>query len=275
MHTLSLLVVCATLVLSSVTAAPSWPPNPNWQAYVLATGAARLSPVRIVSTAGNITNAAGLMSGGSGPATLTWNGTGPAPTILLDYGKESSGSPVLTVTATSGRLFAPVLVRIAFSETQQFMTPTGDWGAAEDVHVENTGDNRSFTIYGGFRYQLIQFQNAGTVTLTAVRVEPKFENGDASKYQGWFLCSDDLLNKIWFSGAYTAQTNTLPVNLKFEFNSLADRRWQARSYFVEWRCRGSCADVNAGSRKYRSTICPRARLHSLPMRPPTDRCPAT
>ncbi len=214
MHT-HYLLVCTTLVLSSAIAAPSWPPNPNWQAYVLATGAARLNPVRVVSTAGNVTNAAGLVSTGAGSTVLTWTGTGTAPAILLDYGKEVSGTIVLTVAATSGRLFAPVLIRAAFSETQQFMTSSGDWGSSEDVHVESTGDIRTFTVYGGFRYQLLQFQNAGTVTLTAVGIEPKFENAGASKYQGWFLCSDDQLNKIWFSGAYTAQTNTLPVNVKF------------------------------------------------------------
>lgn len=31
-------------------------------------------------------------------------------------------------------------------------------------------------------------------------------------YQGYFHSSDELLNKIWYSGAYTLQTNNVPPN---------------------------------------------------------------
>ena len=195
-------------------AAPSWPENPNWQQYVLATGATLLKPARIVSISGKVSNPAGLLDGSRGGATLSWNGKGPAPGILVDYGIESGGVPLFTVTATSGRLFAPVIVRVASSETQAFMTVSGDYSTFEDIHVNWNGDHKGRKTFGGFRFQLIRLQNAGTVTLTGIGVAPRYENGGAPTYQGWFLSSDDTLNKIWYAGAYTVQTNTLPANEK-------------------------------------------------------------
>jgi hypothetical protein len=31
-------------------------------------------------------------------------------------------------------------------------------------------------------------------------------------YQGYFHSSDDLLNRIWYAGAYTLQSNAIPAN---------------------------------------------------------------
>ena len=210
-------VVSAVLVVlfaPHVSAAASWPENPNWQPYVLATGASRLTPIRIVSVSGKVSNPVGLLDGTRGGAKLTWDGKGAMPTILVDYGVESGGVALFTVTATSARLFAPVTVRVAFSETQQFMTATGDYFTSEDIPVHVKGNHRSSKTFGGFRFQLIRLQTAGNVTVTAAGVTPRFGNGGASAYQGWFLSSDDTLNKIWYAGAYTVQTNTLPPNEK-------------------------------------------------------------
>lgn len=209
-------VVSAVLVVLVVrhASAQGWPEDPNWQQHVLATGASRLSPVRIVSVSGKVSNPIGLLDGSRGGAKLTWDGRGAMPTILVDYGVESGGVPLFTVTATTARLSAPVTVRVAFSETLQFMTPTGDYSTSEDMRVYFKGHHQGSKTLGGFRFQLIRLQSAGNVTLTAVGVAPRFANEGASAYQGWFLSSDDTLNKIWYAGAYTVQTNTLPFNEK-------------------------------------------------------------
>lgn len=36
-------------------------------------------------------------------------------------------------------------------------------------------------------------------------------------YQGYFSCSDPLLNKIWYAGAYTLQTNAVPPKTGRQF----------------------------------------------------------
>ena len=56
-----------------------------------------MTPVAVVSTSGNVTNAAALTSGGSGSAKLTMASGGTAPVIILDYGKDVGGFPYFTV----------------------------------------------------------------------------------------------------------------------------------------------------------------------------------
>src|SRR5438105_2909461 len=68
-------VALAAVMLSGgrATAADSapWPTNPSWQQYVEGPATPDVTPVAVVSTSGNVTNAAALASGGSGTAKLT------------------------------------------------------------------------------------------------------------------------------------------------------------------------------------------------------------
>ena len=56
----------------------------------------------------------------------------------------------------------------------------------------------------------------GTTTVSfseislAIGFQPTWSNLRA--YQGYFHSNDELLNRIWYSGAYTLQTNSVPVN---------------------------------------------------------------
>ncbi|MGW2282992.1 alpha-L-rhamnosidase-related protein [Streptomyces sp. NPDC001770] len=63
---------------------------------------------------------------------------------------------------------------------------------------------------GGFRYATLFLDGAGWVGLGQVSLDfgaaPR--QTDPGDYQGWFLSSDDELNKIWYAGAYTVQMDT-------------------------------------------------------------------
>jgi hypothetical protein len=74
----------------------------------------QLRPLKVVSTSGHVTNAEALVAGHDGYATLSWGGVGPAPQVVLDYGREVGGLPVFDVTAVSG---TPSLEAI-YSEAQ-------------------------------------------------------------------------------------------------------------------------------------------------------------
>jgi alpha-L-rhamnosidase len=101
--------------------------NPAWKSYVLGDGALQASPVRISSTSGAVTNAQGLVDPSKGPATITWDGTGLAPLILLDYGREVGGLPFFNVGAvTPGSGTTSVTLRAAYSETREFMWTYGN-----------------------------------------------------------------------------------------------------------------------------------------------------
>ena len=71
--------------------------NPAWKRYVLGTGRPDAGPVRIASTSGAVTNAQGLVNRSKKPTTLTYTPGRPAPTIVLDYGREVGGLPFFDV----------------------------------------------------------------------------------------------------------------------------------------------------------------------------------
>jgi alpha-L-rhamnosidase-like protein len=45
-------------------------------------------------------------------------------------------------------------------------------------------------------------------TAIALNVTAAPAQADLCDYQGWFLCNDHLLNKVWYAGAYTVQLDT-------------------------------------------------------------------
>ena len=74
-----------------------------------------------------------------------------------------------------------------------------------------TVGNAANQIQGGQRFQLITLTTPGTVQLSAVGIHLRHPNSAASDYQGHFLSSDDALNKIWYQGVYTDQTDEVPI----------------------------------------------------------------
>jgi alpha-L-rhamnosidase len=83
-------------------------------------------PTSVESTSGQVTNAEALVAGQKGFATLTWDGTGSAPLIVLDYGRDVGGIPVFDVVSVSNG--TPTL-RAIYSEGRPYLLPNGD-GAA-------------------------------------------------------------------------------------------------------------------------------------------------
>lgn len=67
---------------------------------------------------------------------------------------------------------------------------------------------------GGFRYlTLFLIADSASVDLSAIELEIGFQPtwSNLRAYQGYFHSSDALLNSIWYAGAYTLQTNAVPV----------------------------------------------------------------
>lgn len=52
------------------------------------------------------------------------------------------------------------------------------------------------------------------VEINNIAVEMDFQPtwSNLRAYQGYFHSNDELLNRIWYSGAYTIQSNSVPVN---------------------------------------------------------------
>jgi hypothetical protein len=69
---------------------------------------------------------------------------------------------------------------------------------------------------GGFRYMtaFLTTETSTYINITDVSLEINFQPtwSDLKAYQGYFRSNDELLNRIWYAGAYTLQTNAVPTN---------------------------------------------------------------
>lgn len=71
---------------------------------------------------------------------------------------------------------------------------------------------------GGFRYlTLFLLTNSTTgpgIEIGGINLEISFQPtwSNLRAYSGYFHSSDELLNRIWYAGAYTLQTNAVPVD---------------------------------------------------------------
>lgn len=142
----------------------------------------------------------------SGAETLTGAGaqqlqaTVPAgasdpPSIVLDFGKELAGR--LEVRGSGGA----VLVGTGESREEAVNQP---WGGVHRLELD--GDRPVYTPYSAWRYAKLTFaprDGAGdaTITITKVAFDHKYY---PVQYRGSFACSDPLLTRIWYTGAYTS-----------------------------------------------------------------------
>lgn len=156
-------------------------------------------------------------------STLAGNGS----LLVYDFGQEVGGIVTVTYNATGiGAL------GIAFSEASNF---TGEWSDSSDgafvpdgaLYSNITAPGRtSYTmpddrLRGGFRYlSLFSITNSTiNITITDIGLEIAFQPAwsNLRAYGGYFHSNDALLNKIWYTGAYTLQTNSVPPNTGREF----------------------------------------------------------
>jgi hypothetical protein len=67
------------------------------------------------------------------------------------------------------------------------------------------------TFHGGFRFILLTLTTPGSVSISSIRVDFQALRATPADYRGHFLSSDDQLNRMWYSGAYTLQLNLKPA----------------------------------------------------------------
>ena len=124
--------------------------------------------------------------------------------ILLDFGRELSGGIRLTVNETSDG--KPVRLRIRFGESvsEAMNEPHNEHGTHDFVIHTPT---LSTSEYGntGFRFVRIDTLDKNT-HVKIMQICAVFTFRDI-EYKGQFECSDDRLNKIWQTGAYTVHLN--------------------------------------------------------------------
>ncbi|HWU59479.1 MAG TPA: alpha-L-rhamnosidase C-terminal domain-containing protein, partial [Microbacteriaceae bacterium] len=165
----------------------------------------------VVSTAGSVAGADALVSGGASAqsgATLTMVAGDTPPSITLDFGTDIGGLAFFDVSATTGS----ASLDIGYSEGKKWATPQGDMPRTDTFAVSGPGTFTSTTVQGGQRYEVITLTTPGSVTLTRVGVNYIADRTTADGYAGHFESSSDLLNRIWYDGAYTVQLDSVPTS---------------------------------------------------------------
>lgn len=148
-------------------------------------------PVAIEAVSGQM---GGALSAGSLAVKAVRADAAPAA-VRIDFGQEIAGRLLLQGTPGTA-------VRVTTGET-----------IAELTHAEPALDNSgpynltlaagepATTAYSAFRYALLVFPSRQAAALTQADCDHKYY---PVTYKGAFACSDPLLTKIWYAGAYTA-----------------------------------------------------------------------
>ncbi|KAI0776672.1 Six-hairpin glycosidase [Trametes elegans] len=230
------LVICLS-ALVSVPAYASAPAGP-WDAFNYAPKSRTVFPTAVKETHGKVKNAKALISKGS--ATLEGNGSW----VALDFGIEVGGLISLNFDkASSGSSVA-----LSFTESPMFISPlTSDDSSYPSSNISYDGvlnvpaplttgfwSQPAAWLRGGYRYLTIVSTSDEPVTLSNVSCAISFSPHIASlrDYNGYFFASDpvfhdkNFLTKLWYAGAYTVQTNTVPLDTGRQVPFVKSPGWQ-------------------------------------------------
>lgn len=204
---------CWRNITCSTITEPAFP-GP-WDDNIFAPDSRTVSPQSVLSASNGET-----LSVWNGSACLTTNGS----QLVFDFGKEVGGIVHLKYTVSGN---GSGTVGLAFTEAKNWI---GEWSDSSNgkfvgpdgaIFSNFTGPGEvGYTVpdkrlRGGFRYlTLFLIADVASVDLSSIEIEIGFQPtwSNLRAYQGYFHSSDSLLNSIWYSGAYTLQTNAVPVN---------------------------------------------------------------
>jgi hypothetical protein len=166
-------------------------------------------------------------------ASVTLSGNGSI--VVYDFGVEVGGIVSINCTTTeTGDLY------LAFSEAKNYVGESSDSsnggfeGADGAIYTSFEAGITNYTmpsakLRGGFRYLTVflQTNTSATVTIDQISVQLDFQPtwSNLQAYQGYFYSNDDLLNRIWYAGAYSVQSNSVPVDTGRHYPAVA-AGWQ-------------------------------------------------
>ncbi|MFD8814623.1 alpha-L-rhamnosidase [Streptomyces sp. NPDC059627] len=170
-----------------------------------------LKPTAVYRTSGSVANPQNVLSGQSTRIS------GSQSAITLDFGKEVGGTTTLSFGSASD---SGQRIGLAFSESSLYVGNNSDRSSGRDGEdgalYATASANGTYTVptaqlRGGFRYLTVFLDTSGWVDLKGVSLAFTAAPGksDPADYPNYFHSSDDLLNRIWYAGAYTVQLDTI------------------------------------------------------------------
>jgi hypothetical protein len=173
-----------------------------------------IQPKRVVWTSGEgVSNSANLLKPHSGQAVLIEPISpmviAPGAALVIDFGLEIAGSIELFTPMTKSKQMPAVRIRFGESVAET-MAEIGERGAQNDHALRDQVVKLPWlgkTTVGSSGFRFARIDNVDSkipVELSQVRAILTIRD---IPYVGSFKCSDERLNKIWETGAYTVHLN--------------------------------------------------------------------
>lgn len=188
-----------------------------WDTFIHSPTSKHIKPKVLYAKSGHVVTS----KDNNGEYILTMS---PGSQVSLDFGVEVGGWMSLnanTKSNSSGQF------SLAFSESPSFVRAisddTGSITSQDYDKALNVSLPAGPTWYrvpeerfrGGFRFFTLNANVEVTVTNVTCEIGFATETQDLRDYPGYFYTSDadqQLLNRVWYAGAYTVQTNIVPQN---------------------------------------------------------------
>lgn len=217
----SLLFLLGPSLLAAVSQASKTP----YDQYILAPSSRNLVPESIYQINGSVSNADVLTNPGSGNAIFN----GPA-SVTFDFGRNIGGIVSLDIASASS---FDAFVGVTFTESSLWISSeacdaTADAGFDSPLWFPVGQGPGKYTaekkhIRGAFRYMTVVTNTTASVSVRSVRVKyTAAPTQDLRAYNGYFHSDDELINRIWYAGAYTLQLCTIEPSTGDSLTTLGD-----------------------------------------------------
>ncbi|KAH1379989.1 hypothetical protein KXV53_001062 [Aspergillus fumigatus] len=187
-----------------------------YEEYILAPATRDLVPERVYQVSGSISDPSAVTHAEGGKATFHG-----VSSVTYDFGRNIAG----IVSVAVSRVSSPdAFIGVTFSESSAWISheacdATADTGLDSPLWFPVGHGPGRYTAEkkhnrGAFRYLTLITNTSATVVVDSVRVNfTAAPTQNLRAYKGYFHCDDELLNRIWYAGAYTNQLCTIDPSM--------------------------------------------------------------
>ncbi|ROW02317.1 hypothetical protein VSDG_02557 [Cytospora chrysosperma] len=184
-----------------------------YEEYILAPPSRTVSPISVYQVSGTVDNAQSLTGDGTTTFRGSSQGASSNSSVTLDFGVNIAGQ----VSLTAGESTDPTAaIWLTFSESSLWVSSyasdaVSDNGLDEPIPLYVGEGPGTYTVAreyarGGFRYLTLVNNGTSDIDITGVSVIfTAAPTQDLKAYTGYFHSNDELINRIWYAGAYTNQ----------------------------------------------------------------------
>jgi hypothetical protein len=168
----------------------------KYEEYILAPRSRTIYPAKVHGYNGSISGTDSLIGDAGGQAVFDG-----VSAVTYDFGINIAGF----VTLKIGDVDEDQSIGLTYTESSLWISNISS-DATEDAGMDEPY---------WFRYLTLVHNTTGSITVESVSVYysamPHYEESQIANYTGYFHCDDELLNRIWYAGAYTNQLCTVCI----------------------------------------------------------------